>query len=105
MGQRYLRNIALLLLVWLASQQAVALVFHGVDHSQHIIQKAQSHMGLNSGSNTPVCDHCATFCQPTLLTVFYLDAIHYSESLQVSVLVESITTPTISVLYRPPIVV
>ena len=120
MNPRYLRNITLLLLVWLVSQQAVALVLYGVEHSpnncheqlsaidyslEQVEEKHGSHKALSSASQMPVCDHCATFCQPIAITSLPLHPSLAGQSMPEIELVVSIPRTAISALYRPPIII
>lgn len=121
MNQRYLRNIALLLLVWLVSQQTVALVLHGVEHSSvncheqvtvttidcssdQTQSEHGTHQSISSTSQMSVCDHCATFCQNSIVTSLSMPSIFEGQSVptlepDLSILVSAINVP-----YRPPII-
>ena len=118
MNQRFLRNIALLLLVWLTCQQVVALALHSVEHSpggcheqatsvdcplNHAAVEHGSHKMLNSSSEEPVCDHCATFCQPAVVTSLPIPPFEDDQLISSAEPVSSVSTPAISTLYRPPI--
>jgi len=116
MKSHYLRNIALLLLVLLASQQVVALASHSVEHSPDGCHEQlasvdcpsdnhSSHKMKNSSLEASVCDHCSAFCKLDLSTSLHIPPFEKNQSISSTELISLVITPAISILYRPPILV
>ena len=124
------RHITLLLMIWLFSQQpfAAALIVSStsvncVSHAQsdctatsteNTTKNTTAHMGhsmpmlSDSGRTTHDsllmnCDHCATACQPSLISHHLLSLVSNGHLLFEAQPIDAIVDTFLNTLYRPPI--